>query len=129
MAVGPTRCFLSLVFLFLRECVFLNAINKGHYVAIVKSGRRWVVFDDDMVEDIDERTLHTYFGANTEMASNLASGYILFYRSTSMPTSSSTSQPTRQPGGAAAARGTAVLDRDEEAEQRVNAKHDGVVAV
>lgn len=29
--------------------------NHGHYVAVVKSGGRWLLFDDDIVELVDEQ--------------------------------------------------------------------------
>ena len=29
--------------------------NRGHYVAVVKSGGRWLLFDDDVVELVNEQ--------------------------------------------------------------------------
>ncbi|KAJ2499859.1 hypothetical protein GGH96_003202 [Coemansia sp. RSA 1972] len=50
----------------------------GHYISIVRSGDRWVLFDDDCVEIIDENELSNYFGDYP----NFGSGYVLFYERT-----------------------------------------------
>ncbi|KAJ2669569.1 hypothetical protein IWW42_004521 [Coemansia sp. RSA 1085] len=47
----------------------------GHYISIVRSGDKWVLFDDDCVEIIDENELSNYFGDYP----NFGSGYVLFY--------------------------------------------------
>ncbi|KAJ2160500.1 hypothetical protein GGF46_002200 [Coemansia sp. RSA 552] len=47
----------------------------GHYISIVRSGDKWVLFDDDCVEVIDENELSNYFGDFP----NFGSGYVLFY--------------------------------------------------
>ncbi|KAJ2187048.1 hypothetical protein EV181_002974 [Coemansia sp. RSA 532] len=50
----------------------------GHYISIVRSGDKWVLFDDDCVEIIDENELSNYFGDYP----NFGSGYVLFYERT-----------------------------------------------
>ncbi|KAF9584328.1 hypothetical protein BGW38_006853 [Lunasporangiospora selenospora] len=50
--------------------------HHGHYVAVVKHQDRWLLFDDDTVETIDESDIHKYFGDSAQ----LGSGYVLFYQ-------------------------------------------------
>ncbi|KAJ2715279.1 hypothetical protein H4R19_001289 [Coemansia spiralis] len=50
----------------------------GHYISIVRSADRWVLFDDDCVEVIAEHELGNYFGDYP----NFGSGYVLFYERT-----------------------------------------------
>ncbi|KAK4686527.1 hypothetical protein P7C73_g3587, partial [Tremellales sp. Uapishka_1] len=49
--------------------------HHGHYVAIVRSGGRWVMCDDENVEPIDEQDIPRYFGDYPSGA-----GYVLFYQ-------------------------------------------------
>ncbi|KAG0238362.1 hypothetical protein BGW42_005595 [Actinomortierella wolfii] len=49
--------------------------HHGHYVAVVKNGDKWLLFDDDTVETIEETDIHKYFGDSAQ----LGSGYVLFY--------------------------------------------------
>ncbi|CAL9038604.1 unnamed protein product [Musa banksii] len=53
--------------------------NHGHYVSLVKSHNRWLMFDDDNIEMIDESTVQTFFGSSQEYPGNTDHGYILFY--------------------------------------------------
>ncbi|KAI8323856.1 cysteine proteinase [Martensiomyces pterosporus] len=50
----------------------------GHYISIVRSGDKWVLFDDDCVDIIKENELFNYFGD----LPNFGSGYVLFYERT-----------------------------------------------
>ncbi|KAG0212368.1 hypothetical protein BGX33_003659 [Mortierella sp. NVP41] len=50
--------------------------HHGHYVAVVKHLDRWLLFDDETVETIDETDIHKYFGDSAQ----LGSGYVLFYQ-------------------------------------------------
>ncbi|KAJ2003778.1 hypothetical protein GGI04_001456 [Coemansia thaxteri] len=50
----------------------------GHYISIVRSGDKWVLFDDDCVEIIKESELSNYFGDFP----NFGSGYVLLYERT-----------------------------------------------
>ncbi|KAI1314654.1 hypothetical protein EDD11_001907 [Mortierella claussenii] len=50
--------------------------HHGHYVAVVKHQDRWLLFDDETVETIDESDIHKYFGDSAQ----LGSGYVLFYQ-------------------------------------------------
>ncbi|KAI9218693.1 hypothetical protein BC828DRAFT_387913 [Blastocladiella britannica] len=56
--------------------------NHGHYVAIVRSADKWLLFDDDTVELISESQISKYFGDPDAggLPSASASGYILFYQ-------------------------------------------------
>ncbi|KAG0252388.1 hypothetical protein BG011_007004 [Mortierella polycephala] len=53
-----------------------NGPHHGHYVAVVKHQDRWLLFDDETVETIDEADIHKYFGDSAQ----LGSGYVLFYQ-------------------------------------------------
>ena len=48
--------------------------NHGHYVALVRSGRHWLLFDDDAVELIDERHVDSCFGAREETRASTETG-------------------------------------------------------
>ncbi|KAJ1912204.1 hypothetical protein H4219_005688, partial [Mycoemilia scoparia] len=47
----------------------------GHYISIVRSKDKWVLFDDDCIEMIEESELYNYFGD----LPSYGSGYVLFY--------------------------------------------------
>eukprot|EP00871_Galdieria_phlegrea_P003716 jgi/Galph1/4345/GphlegSOOS_G3025.1 len=53
--------------------------NHGHYVCLIKSHRRWILFDDECVELKDEEDLEAVFGSSFEMGPSSDAGYILFY--------------------------------------------------
>lgn len=54
--------------------------NRGHYITLVKSSGFWLLFDDDIVDKIEARSLEEFFGLTTELQKNQAEcGYILFY--------------------------------------------------
>jgi hypothetical protein len=47
----------------------------------VKSFDHWIKFDDEFVEKVDEKLIHTIFGSSRDvMASNVPCGYLLFYK-------------------------------------------------
>ncbi|KAI0031028.1 hypothetical protein K488DRAFT_35639, partial [Vararia minispora EC-137] len=48
--------------------------HHGHYIAIVKGPKGWLVFDDDKIEPIRESEISKYFGE-----SPAGSAYVLFY--------------------------------------------------
>ncbi|KAM0755007.1 cysteine proteinase [Meredithblackwellia eburnea MCA 4105] len=50
--------------------------HHGHYISIVKSGSRWIVFDDNSVFPIEEKDIQRYFGDTPGQGS----GYVLFYQ-------------------------------------------------
>eukprot|EP01119_Soliformovum_irregulare_P011120 TRINITY_DN2764_c0_g1_i1.p1 TRINITY_DN2764_c0_g1~~TRINITY_DN2764_c0_g1_i1.p1 ORF type:complete len:162 (-),score=21.94 TRINITY_DN2764_c0_g1_i1:19-504(-) len=57
--------------------------NQGHYVAIIKSHGRWILFDDDAIELINEEQIREVFGLTADMQSLLGNtdcGYLLFYQ-------------------------------------------------
>ena len=50
--------------------------HHGHYVSLIKSCGRWIVFDDDTVSQIEESEIYKYFGDTPGMGT----GYVLFYQ-------------------------------------------------
>ncbi|CEH14446.1 cysteine proteinase [Ceraceosorus bombacis] len=50
--------------------------HHGHYIAIIKVGRKWCVFDDESVKFIDEADIARYYGD----APGTGSAYVLFYQ-------------------------------------------------
>ena len=57
-----------------------NGPNKGHYICAVKSQNFWLIFDDEVVEKVDERYIEDFFGhENPRTTNGLEVGYILFY--------------------------------------------------
>ncbi|KAG0714353.1 Ubiquitin carboxyl-terminal hydrolase 46 [Chionoecetes opilio] len=58
-----------------------TGINRGHYIAIVKSHRFWLLFDDDAVDKIDPAVMEEFYGLTSELQKSSETGYILFYQS------------------------------------------------
>lgn len=57
--------------------------NHGHYVSIAKSYDKWILFDDEEIQLLDERDLSSCYGATNEMLNHLRrseTGYLLFYQ-------------------------------------------------
>ena len=52
----------------------------GHYISYVRSHNKWLLFDDETVEVMDEATVRTAFGSTHEFSSNMDHGYILLYQ-------------------------------------------------
>lgn len=52
-----------------------QGLHHGHYVAIIKSGDKWLLFDDDTVSTVEESDIQRYYGDTPGMGS----GYVLFY--------------------------------------------------
>lgn len=50
--------------------------HHGHYVTIIKSNGKWMLFDDDIVTSINEDDIQRYFGD----LPGTGSGYVLFYQ-------------------------------------------------
>ncbi|KAM3579926.1 hypothetical protein VKS41_007644 [Umbelopsis sp. WA50703] len=50
--------------------------HHGHYVTIIKSNGKWLLFDDDIVTSINEEDIQRYFGD----LPGTGSGYVLFYQ-------------------------------------------------
>lgn len=59
------------------SCIFaiIRGPNQGHYVAVVKHEGRWLLYDDENVEPVDEADIPRYFGDYPAGA-----GYVLFYQ-------------------------------------------------
>ncbi|CAM9642445.1 unnamed protein product [Laminaria digitata] len=53
--------------------------NRGHYVAVVKSGGRWLLFDDDVVDLVNEQMLKQCFGLARPAGTATNTGYLLLY--------------------------------------------------
>ncbi|KAF9975410.1 hypothetical protein BGZ73_000974 [Actinomortierella ambigua] len=66
--------------------------HHGHYVAVVKNGDKWLLFDDDTVETIEESDIHKYFGDSSQ----LGSGYVLFYQARDLDMNTVFPQPWPQ---------------------------------
>ncbi|SPO39510.1 related to deubiquitinating enzyme ubh1 [Pseudozyma flocculosa] len=81
--------------------------HHGHYIAIVKVGERWVLFDDDNVSYIDECEISKYYGDRP----GIGSAYVLFYQAVDLDFESLgldralRGSADRAGGSAAAARG------------------------
>jgi hypothetical protein len=61
----------------------------GHYVSIVKThDRGWLLFDDELVEPVDESYVLSFFGGEPVPGANdprqLACAYVLFYQETTL---------------------------------------------
>lgn len=57
-----------------------TGINRGHYIAIVKSHRFWLLFDDDAVDKIEPSVMEEFYGLTSEIQKSSETGYILFYQ-------------------------------------------------
>lgn len=57
--------------------------HHGHYVSIIKTLGKWLVFDDDNVYEIGEGDIAKYFGE-----SNSGSAYVLYYQAADIDLSS-----------------------------------------
>lgn len=55
--------------------------NRGHYISIVKSHDFWLLFDDDMVDKIDQSAIDDFYGLTSDIQKSSETGYILFYQS------------------------------------------------
>lgn len=54
--------------------------SHGHYVCYVQSHGHWLLFDDDVVEVVDEEALQHVFGSTKKNTGVTDTGYILFYQ-------------------------------------------------
>lgn len=59
-------------------------LHHGHYVAIVRSGDKWLLFDDDTVSTVEESDIQKYYGDTP----GYGSGYVLFYQAVDLDTES-----------------------------------------
>jgi len=73
-------------------------VNHGHYVALVKSGGKWLCFDDEAVHGVTEGQVKSTFGHTQEplvrpdgqASLHVDHAYILFYQKVSPPRSNIT---------------------------------------
>jgi ubiquitin carboxyl-terminal hydrolase 12/46 len=55
--------------------------NRGHYISIVKTTNNvWLLFDDDVVERIEQSAVEEFYGLTSDLQKNSETGYILFYQ-------------------------------------------------
>eukprot|EP00004_Rigifila_ramosa_P009453 TRINITY_DN2100_c0_g1_i1.p1 TRINITY_DN2100_c0_g1~~TRINITY_DN2100_c0_g1_i1.p1 ORF type:complete len:183 (+),score=41.80 TRINITY_DN2100_c0_g1_i1:596-1144(+) len=55
--------------------------HHGHYTCVVRSNSQWLLFDDDLVDVIEEEQVQRFcFGSTQEIAPTTDAGYILFYQ-------------------------------------------------
>uniref|UniRef100_A0A914CTM9 ubiquitinyl hydrolase 1 n=1 Tax=Acrobeloides nanus TaxID=290746 RepID=A0A914CTM9_9BILA len=55
--------------------------NRGHYITLVRSHSFWLLFDDDIVDKIEESTIEDFFGlSDCNVQKNSETAYILFYQ-------------------------------------------------
>ncbi|KAL0476476.1 UBP4 [Acrasis kona] len=57
--------------------------NHGHYKTVVKSCGKWLLFDDDLVDLVDEKYVRSLYGFPNDFNGTSDTGYILFYKSIS----------------------------------------------
>lgn len=55
--------------------------NRGHYISIVKSYDFWLLFDDDIIDKIDQSAFEDFYGLTSDGQKSSETGYILFYQS------------------------------------------------
>ncbi|WFC99673.1 ubiquitinyl hydrolase 1 [Malassezia yamatoensis] len=67
--------------------------NQGHYISIIKIGKRWALFDDDCVTYIPESDIAKYYGDSPETGS----AYVLFYQATDSDEGATQIPPPSQP--------------------------------
>lgn len=82
--------------------------HHGHYITVVKSGKRWIVFDDNNVFPIEENEISRFFGDTPGQGS----GYVLFYQAVDLDWSGIDIPPPPTPSaaGTAQSRGRAQTD-------------------
>ncbi|CAH0778454.1 unnamed protein product [Bemisia tabaci] len=54
--------------------------NRGHYISIVKSHDFWLLFDDEVVDKIDQSAIEDFYGLTSDIQKSSETGYILFYQ-------------------------------------------------
>ncbi|RUS28160.1 hypothetical protein BC938DRAFT_482227 [Jimgerdemannia flammicorona] len=105
--------------------------HHGHYQTVIRSNGQWLLFDDDVVQPIEESDIQKYFGD----LPGTGSGYVLFYQSVNLDLNSlgltsepwTTNNTTISQDGVAAteASGTAVTVNGE----RASARHRALLSV
>ena len=56
-----------------------TGLNYGHYIALVRIHGKWLRFDDDKIDEVDERYLKYIYGCPNENHPNYPCAYILVY--------------------------------------------------
>lgn len=55
--------------------------TQGHYVTVSRCGEKWIRFDDDSVDVVEESFLDQVFGNSSSRSMNRGTAYVLFYQS------------------------------------------------
>lgn len=71
--------------------------NHGHFVSMIKSHGKWLLFDDDCVEPISDQRIQSVFGCASDFAGYSETGYMLFYQTRRIPTARPLPSATQQP--------------------------------
>jgi len=58
-----------------------SGLNHGHYVCVVRSHQKWLLFDDERVDTVDPVELQSYCFGSTSKSTDVA--YLLFYTTSS----------------------------------------------
>ncbi|GAA5950897.1 hypothetical protein JCM8115_005002 [Rhodotorula mucilaginosa] len=77
--------------------------HHGHYITVVKSGKRWIVFDDNNVFPIEQSDIARFFGDTPGQGS----GYVLFYQAVDLDWTGIDIPPPPTPSVAGTARSRA----------------------
>lgn len=96
-----------------------QGLHHGHYVAIIKSGDKWLLFDDDTVSQVDELEIQKYYGDTHSSGS----GYVLFYQAVDLDVESimpPTMAASRKKAAMAVAAAAAERERLKREEQAAN---------
>lgn len=56
-----------------------TGLNYGHYICVVRICGRWVRFDDDRIDEVDEKYLKYIYGCPNDAFPNYPCAYILVY--------------------------------------------------
>jgi ubiquitin C-terminal hydrolase len=56
-----------------------TGLNYGHYISVVRVMGRWVRFDDEKIDEVDDRYLKFIYGSPNEAYSSSPCAYILVY--------------------------------------------------
>lgn len=52
-----------------------DGATRGHYIAVVRGQDKWWVYDDQIVEEVDENYLACLFGSGYTQAGDQRTGY------------------------------------------------------
>ncbi|CAH7671643.1 expressed protein [Phakopsora pachyrhizi] len=67
-----------------------TGLHHGHYVTILKSDGKWLLFDDNVVSRVEEHDIQKYYGDTP----GVGSGYVLFYQAADLNLTDLIEMPT-----------------------------------